>query len=294
MFATVEKILDKCKEKNLELYQLVMEDELKTSSMTEEEVRASLLEMLKVMEDSAKANLDSPSETSMKMIDGFSYKMFQYSKSGDTISGEFLTKAMASAFSTLELSSSMGKIVASPTAGSSGILPAAFASIREKKNFSDEELINAMLTSIGVGKIIGRYGSFSGAEGGCQAETGSAAAMAAGALVYLYGGSIEQIFHASSIAFIHVLGLVCDPIAGLVEYPCTFRNAMGVVNAFISADMALAGVKSIVPFDEVCIAVGEVGSGLPSSLRETGLGGLAGTKTGREIRKQFLTCGEEL
>lgn len=294
MFSKVEEILQECKEKGFELYQLVLEDELRTSKLSEEEIRGNLGQMLEIMEGSAEANLDSPSETNMKMIDGFAYKMDQYSKSGKTITGEFLTEAMAMAFSTLELSSSMGLIVASPTAGSSGILPATLTSLKRRNNYTEEQLVNAMLTAIGIGKIIGRYGSFAGAEGGCQAETGSASAMAAGAIVYLYGGTIEESFHAASIAFIHVLGLVCDPIAGLVEYPCTFRNASGVVNAFISADMALAGIKSIVPFDEVCQAVGEVGAGLPSTLRETGLGGLAGTNTGREIRKKFLKSNEEL
>lgn len=294
MFSKVEEILQECKEKGFDLYQLVLEDELRTSKLSEEEIRGNLGQMLEIMEGSAEANLYSPSETNMKMIDGFAYKMDQYSKSGETITGEFLTEAMAMAFSTLELSSSMGLIVASPTAGSSGILPATLTSLKRRNNYTEEQLVNAMLTAIGIGKIIGRYGSFAGAEGGCQAETGSASAMAAGAIVYLYGGTIEESFHAASIAFIHVLGLVCDPIAGLVEYPCTFRNASGVVNAFISADMALAGIKSIVPFDEVCQAVGEVGANLPATLRETGLGGLAGTNTGREIRKKFLKSNEEL
>ncbi len=294
MFATVEEILKNCEEKNLKLHELVLEEEAKTSKLNKEEIRNELGKMLKVMEESAVDNLESPSKTTFGMIDGFAYKMNEYSKGGNSITGEFVTEAMAMAFSTLELSSAMGKIVASPTAGSSGVLPAALTSLKKRNNYPDEELVNAMLTAIGVGKIIGKYGSFAGAEGGCQAETGSAASMAAGAIVYLYGGSIEEIFHASSIAFIHVLGLVCDPIAGLVEYPCTFRNASGVVNAFISADMALAGIKSVVPFDEVCKTVGEVGAGLPVHLRETGTGGLANTNTGRKIRKEFLSCNEEL
>lgn len=294
MFDKVENILKACKEQNKEIYELVIEDELKTSKMTEIEIREELTKMFHVMEGSASANLDEPSVTKMKMIDGFAYKMNQYSKTDDTITGQFLTEAMAMAFSTLELSSTMGKMVASPTAGSAGILPAAFLAIKQKKNLSDEEIVNAMLTAVGVGKLIGRYGSFAGAEGGCQAETGSASAMAAAGLVYLYGGSPEQSFHAASFAFIHVLGLVCDPIAGLVEYPCTFRNASGVMNAFISADMALAGITSIVPFDEVCQAVGVVGSGLPASLRETGLGGLADTNTGRKISEEFYKKAKEI
>lgn len=294
MFTNVEEVLNACEEKGYELYELVLEEELKTSKLSKEEIRDELERMLEHMYGSAKANLEKPSETSMKMIDGFAYKMNEYSKTGDTITGDFITEAMAMAFSTLELSSSMGIIVASPTAGSSGILPAALTSMKERYNYSNEELVNGMLTAIGVGKFIGKYASFAGAEGGCQAETGSASAMAAGALVYLRGGSVEEIFHAASFAFIHVLGLVCDPIAGLVEYPCTFRNASGVVNAFISADMALAGVKSIVPFEQVCQAVDNVGVELPETLRETGLGGLAATDTGRSIRKKFLKSNEEL
>ena len=197
------------------------------------------------------------------------------------------------AFSTLEISAAMGEIVASPTAGSSGILPAILYSLKKREGFSDEKMVDAMLTAIGIGKIIGYYGSFAGAEGGCQAETGSGAAMGAAAACFLYDQSPEVCFHAASFAFLHVLGLVCDPIAGLVEYPCTFRNASGVVNAFISADMAMAGITSIVPFDEVCKAAGEVGATLPEALRETGIGGIAGTETGRKIRKKFFALGND-
>ena len=192
------------------------------------------------------------------------------------------------AFSTLETSANMGKIVASPTAGSSGILPAAFISIKRKYNLSMDELLMGMATSIGIGQIIGYYANFAGAEGGCQAETGSASAMAAAGIVQMMGGTPEQSFHAASICLVNILGLVCDPIAGLVEYPCTFRNANGVVNAMISSDMALAGVKSVVPFEEVCVALQEVGERMPPSLRETGVGGLAGTPTGQRIKKEVF------
>lgn len=291
MFIKANETIEYCKENNLRLYDLVIRDEIKASNTTEENIRAELLEMYRVMKESAEANLHEPSKTAMGMIDGFAYRMHEYSKCGDSITGEFLTEAMAMAFSTLELSSSMGKIVASPTAGSSGILPAALYSLQLKKDYTDEEIVNAMLTAVGAGKFIGRYGSFAGAEGGCQAETGSGAAMAAAAAVELYGGTVEQIFHAASFAFIHVLGLVCDPIAGLVEYPCTYRNASGVMNAFISADMALAGVVSIVPFEEVCMTAGEVGRGLPSTLRETALGGLAATDTAQKYNQKFIDLG---
>lgn len=288
MFTYVEDIIKACKEKNIGLNELVMEEELKTSKLSADEIRAKLKSMYRVMEGSATENLDKVTETQFGMIDGFAQMMNNYSKRGDSITGPFITEAMAMAFSTLEISADMGKIVASPTAGSSGILPALLYALKKKNDFTDDQIVEAMLVAVGVGKIIGRYGSFAGAEGGCQAETGSASAMGAGAAVYLYGGDVEQIFHAASFAFIHVLGLVCDPIAGLVEYPCTFRNASGVVNAMISADMALAGIKSIVPFDQVAITVGQVGSNLPATLRETGLGGLANTDIGAQIREEFL------
>lgn len=293
MFRKANDIIKECEERGLHIHDLVLEEELKTSQIKREEILANLREMFKVMEKSAQGNLNKKTKTAMGMIDGFAQKMNTYSNEGKSITGSFITEAMAMAFSTLEISAAMGEIVASPTAGSSGILPAILYSLKKREGFSDEKIVEAMLTAIGVGKIIGYYGSFAGAEGGCQAETGSGAAMGAAAACYLYDMSPEVCFHAASFAFLHVLGLVCDPIAGLVEYPCTFRNASGVVNAFISADMAMAGIKSIVPFDEVCKAAGEVGATLPVSLRETGIGGVAGTETGRRIRKKFFALGNE-
>lgn len=292
MYQKAEEVIKICEEKNINICDLTLENEMKLSKRTEEEIRSELKEMFLVMEKSATEFLEKESVTDMKMIDGFANKMNVYSKSSKTITGEFLTSTMAMAFSTLESSSTMGKIVASPTAGASGILPAVLFSLKKKNNYSYEEIVNAMLTAAGIAKFIGRYACFAGAEGGCQAETGSAAAMAAAASVYLYGGGARECFNAASIALVNVLGLVCDPIAGLVQYPCTFRNASGAMNALISADIALAGVKSIVPFDEVCQAVSEVGDALPTSLRETGLGGLAATNTGRKLREEFLNSNK--
>ena len=196
--------------------------------------------------------------------------------------------AMAMAFSTSEVNSTMGKIIAAPTAGSSGILPALMVSAKQRYQFDEQTIQNGFLTSIAIGQMIGKYATFAGAEGGCQAECGSASAMAAAALVEMLGGTPNQVLNAASITIINVLGLVCDPIAGLVQYPCTFRNASGVMNAMMAADIALAGVTSFVPFEEVVQAMGEVGNSLDESLRETGMGGLAGTKTGVRIRKKFL------
>ncbi|MDY6065795.1 MAG: L-serine ammonia-lyase, iron-sulfur-dependent, subunit alpha [Finegoldia sp.] len=292
MFDTAQEYIDYCRDNDKQIYDIVLETEEKNTGKKEEYVREELGKMLKVMEESAQGFLNSPSVTYQKMIDGSAYKMNEYANNEEPIVGKFIAQTMAMAFSTLEVSAAMGKIVASPTAGSSGILPAALVQFKNKYDISDEELVNGMLTAIGVGELLGKYATFAGADGGCQAETGSAAAMAAGAMVYLRGGSVEQVFNAGCFAILHVLGLVCDPVAGLVEYPCVFRNGMGVVNAMISADMALAGIKSIVPFEEVCQAMRKVGKTLPPSLRETGMGGVAGTNTGQRIRRRFLGIDE--
>lgn len=293
MLNTAKEVIEACKKDNLHIYDLVLSGETFALKMTEEEMKNKIREILEVMKRSSQETLDKSYETEYKMIDGFAKRMNDYQKEKDPLTGKFLVRAMAMAFSTSETNANMGTIAAAPTAGSSGIIPAALMAAKEKYGLDDEVLINGLLTSIGIGQIIGKYATFAGAEGGCQAECGSASAMAAAALVEMLGGSPDEALHAASITLINVMGLACDPIAGLVEYPCTFRNASGVMNSFISADMALAGIKSIVPFDEVCQAMGEVGHLLHESIRETGLGGLAGTKTGQEIRAKFLKIKED-
>lgn len=293
MLNTAKEVIEACKKDNIHIYDLVLQGETKTLKMTEEEMKNKIREILEVMKGSSQETLEKSFETEYKMIDGFAKMMNDYQKDKDPLTSKFLVRAMAMAFSTCETNANMGTIAAAPTAGSSGIMPAALMAAKEKYGLDDEVLINGLLTSIGIGQIIGKYATFAGAEGGCQAECGSASAMAAAALVEMLGGSPEEALHAASITLINVMGLACDPIAGLVEYPCTFRNASGVMNSFISADMALAGIKSIVPFDEVCQAMGEVGHLLHESIRETGLGGLAGTKTGQEIRAKFLNIKED-
>lgn len=290
MFITQLGTVNLCEEKKARIYDLVLEKEVEKSNRSREEIFNEMKSFIEVMEESAEETIKNPKVTYTGMIDGFAKKMNDYNEKmeEESVTGSFIVRAMAMAFSTLESSAAMGKIVASPTAGAAGILPATILSMKEKFSHTEDELTKGLLTAVGIGMFVGRYGNFSGAEGGCQAETGSAAAMAAAAIVELRGGTVEQCFHAASIALINILGLVCDPIAGLVEYPCTFRNANGVINGMISADMALAGVTSIVPFEEVVQAMNEVGNQLPASLRETGLGGLAGTKTGKDIRERFL------
>ena len=293
MLNTAKEVIEACDKDNIHIYDLVLQGETKALKMTEEEMKNKIRGILEVMKGSSQETLEKSFETEYKMIDGFAKMMNDYQKDKDPLTSKFLVRAMAMAFSTSETNANMGTIAAAPTAGSSGIMPAALMAAKEKYGLDDEVLINGLLTSIGIGQIIGKYATFAGAEGGCQAECGSASAMAAAALVEMLGGSPEEALNAASITLINVMGLACDPIAGLVEYPCTFRNASGVMNSFISADMALAGIKSIVPFDEVCQAMGEVGHLLHESIRETGLGGLAGTKTGQEIRAKFLNIKED-
>lgn len=249
-------------------------------------VHKNTKEILKVMRNSSTEAIDNPDNYKGHIIGGDAKKMSDYSEINN-YSGSFINKAMARAFSSSEVNASMGKICAAPTAGSCGILPAALFTAEEQLDLSEEDLINGLLTSAVVGEIITMNATVSGAEGGCQAECGSAAAMAAAMLVVLRKGTPDQALHASSIALKNVMGLVCDPIAGLVEAPCAKRNASGVVNAMISADMALAGVKSIIPFDEVVEAMYKVGKALPITLKETALGGIAKTKTAQKIQREI-------
>lgn len=287
MFNTQNIFINYCKEKDMRFHEVVFELEQKEFGENAEDFLNYLHCILDTMKTSATKSQSETLTTKFKMIDGFSNKMFDYSKKSPIV-GEDLARAMSYAFSTSEVNASMGKIVAAPTAGASGIIPAVLLFAKEKYDFDDDTLIQGLLASIGVGKFIGKYGNFSGAQGGCQAETGSGAAMAAGAMVEMMGGTPSEVFTAASIALINVLGLVCDPIAGLVEYPCTFRNASGMMNALISSDMALAGIRSVVPFEEVVQAMQEVGNLMDEDLRETGIGGIAGTKTGIKIRREFL------
>ena len=195
---------------------------------------------------------------------------------------------MAMAISSSEVNASMGKIIACPTAGSCGILPAVMLTAKERLNLQDEDLLYGLLAASAIGLIIGRNATFSGAEGGCQAETGAAAAMASAGVVEMMGGSPEQAVHAASHCLQNVMGLVCDPIAGLVEVPCQGRNAIGVANALISAELCLAGILNIIPFDETVAAMYKVGKTLPMELRETALGGVAATCTGCSLTNKIF------
>ncbi len=288
MYKNAAELIKLCKEKNKEVYELAVAKEQGLSGMTEVDIRKVYKDRIKIMRESSLKTLNKAIPSVSGLTSGTARKLMEYIKKGRTVLCKETLYSVARAFSCFEVNASMGKIVAAPTAGSCGILPACLFTVGEKLNATEEILENAFITATAIGDIIEQNATLSGAEGGCQAECGSAAAMAAGALVYMLGGKIEQIFHAASMTITNVMGQVCDPIAGLVEIPCAKRNAIGVVNALLCADLSLAGITCIVPFDEVVGAMYNIGKSLPVELRETGLGGLAGTPTGARIRKEIF------
>ncbi|HZK10400.1 MAG TPA: L-serine ammonia-lyase, iron-sulfur-dependent, subunit alpha [Clostridia bacterium] len=283
-------ILKKCEEKNCSIAELTRQDEAATASISVEELDLKMKEILEIMETSSSLGLKEEI-FSLSGMTGASAKKLWDNRDQTSLSGEFILSAMARALSTSEVNSSMGRIVAAPTAGASGILPSALMSAKEKLSLGGEELILGLYTAGAVGKIVAQSATISGADGGCQAECGTGAAMAAAALVELMGGSPQLAFHGASFALIHIMGLVCDPIAGFVEFPCSLRNASGIVNAFISADLAMAGLSSPIPFDEVVDAMYQVGKMLPEALRETALGGIAATPSAKALEEKYLGKG---
>ncbi|CAK7059528.1 L-serine ammonia-lyase, iron-sulfur-dependent, subunit alpha [Tissierella sp. P1] len=287
MFNKAEELIKLCNESNKRISEIVIEKEIKNADISYDELMNRMRDTLFVMKSSATSALDKEVKSVSGLTGGDSKKVEEYKNSGNTLSGSLIVSAMAKALSTSEINASMGRIVAAPTAGASGIVPSALLSAKEKLNLTDAQLIMGLFTAAGIGEIVAKNATVSGAEGGCQAECGTAAAMAAAAIVEMAGGTPEASFNAASFALVNIMGLVCDPIGGLVEYPCALRNASGVVNALTSADLALAGVKSLVPFDEVVEAMYKVGKLLPESLRETALGGVATTPTGERLRREI-------
>lgn len=288
MFYSAQELLSLCREENASISHMAIEAEVESSGLSREELMDKMRHNLRIMESSASLGLEQEIKSVSGIIGGDAKRVNTRNKSGKTICGDSINKAIARAFSSSEVNGAMGRIVAAPTAGSCGILPAVVITVSENYNSTEEDVIKSLFTATAVGSIIAHNATLSGAEGGCQAECGSAAAMAAAAAVELGGGTPEMCFHAGAIAIKCILGLVCDPIAGLVEAPCAKRNAMGSVNAMAAADMALAGVKSIIPFDEVVAAMYRVAKVMPCELRETALGGLAVTPTGQEINKRIF------
>jgi L-serine dehydratase len=290
-FTNGKELLEICNKHNKKIYEVMLAKEVALSGLSEEEIREKMKVSLEIMKSSVNSAINEGIKSVSGLIGGEAKKINERRKTHKPVCGTIMSKAISSAMGVLEVNASMGRIVAAPTAGSCGIIPGTLIPIQEEFELSDEDLINALITSSAIGMIITRNATVAGAEGGCQAETGSAAGMAAAAIVELMGGTPEASLDAASMCIKNILGLVCDPIAGLVEAPCQTRNAMGAANALICAEIALSGVTSIIPFDEVVETMYKVGRAIPFELRETALGGLADTPTGRRIQKQVL--GEE-
>ncbi|NLY09717.1 MAG: L-serine ammonia-lyase, iron-sulfur-dependent, subunit alpha [Tissierellia bacterium] len=289
MYYKAKDILKIANQSKQKICEIVLEDESKDLKTTPELLLVEAKYAWEVMKLSANKGLSSPLISLSGMTGGNAFKLKKYASNNISFSGAASINAMAMAMSTSEANAAMGKIVAAPTAGASGILPAALISAQNTLNLSDDMIIKGMFTASAIGKIIATNSTLAGAVGGCQAECGSAAAMTAAAIVNLHPDSNpEQCFDAASFAIINILGLVCDPIAGLVEFPCALRNASGVTNALISADMALAGINCLIPFDEVIDAMKEVGSEMSYTLKETALGGLATTPTGCSLKSKYM------
>jgi L-serine dehydratase len=263
---------------------IVLADQAELMELPAAAVFKTMKENLAVMRLAAEKGAREDLRSTSGLTGGGGFRMIRYAE-GDPLSGSFCAKAIARAVSIAEYNAAMGKIVAAPTAGSCGILPAAILTMMDERGVTEEAAVMSLFTAGALGLVIANEASIAGAEGGCQAECGSAAAMAAGALVELAGGSPLAAAEACAIAVKNQLGLVCDPVAGLVEVPCVKRNAGGIMCAIASADMALAGIISVIPVDEVIGAMREVGESLSVSLKETAQGGLAVTATGLELKK---------
>ncbi|MEP2771198.1 MAG: L-serine ammonia-lyase, iron-sulfur-dependent, subunit alpha [Fulvivirga sp.] len=274
-----------CKENKLKLYEPVLEYEKDQKNRGEKEVWDGLNNAFTVMKDAVKTGLKEDMTSRSGMINNGAKKVFQYEKA--VLSKEF-QNLISRALAAKEVNSCMGRVVAAPTAGASGILPGTLYTLQEIHDIPDKKILEGLLVGAGIALIIEKKASLAGAVGGCQAETGSAAAMASGAIVYCLDGDIDQIFNAVAITIQCMLGLVCDPVAGLVEVPCVVRNASAAAIANSSAQMALANLSGVIPVDECVEAMGEVGSSMESRYKETAMGGLAATKTGQSISKKVL------
>ncbi|TDK46646.1 L-serine ammonia-lyase, iron-sulfur-dependent, subunit alpha [Algoriphagus formosus] len=274
-----------CEEKDVSLPQSVIEYECEQKGATPEKIQDGLLQAYQVMKEAVHTGLEKDMKSRSGMIDNGAKKVFNHPLT--VLSPEF-QKLISRALAAKEVNSCMGRVVAAPTAGASGILPGTMVTLQEIHGLFDEKIAEGLLVGAGIALIIEQKASLAGAVGGCQAETGSAAAMASGAIVYCLGGSLDQVFNAVAITIQCMLGLVCDPVAGLVEVPCVVRNASAASIAFSSAQIALAQVSAVIPVDECVEAMGEIGASMESRYKETALGGLAATLTGQQIAERVL------
>lgn len=288
MYQSFEEIITIEKETGKSFWEIVRDHDCREMEITKAEAFARMQAMYQAMRD-ADSSYDPSLSSASGLVGGDGEKVASARQKGELLCGSFLGLVMEKAVKMGESNACMRRIVAAPTAGSCGVLPAVFLSLEEEKGYPAEELVKALYVSAGIGGIIAKRASVSGAAGGCQAEIGAASAMAAGGVAFLLGGDAEAIAHAAALAMKNLLGLACDPVAGLVEVPCVKRNVIGAVNALTSADLVGTGIRSKIPPDEVFDAMRSVGKMLPEDLRETGKGGLAATPTGIAFREGLKT-----
>ena len=274
-FKSAQELLALCRQTQCPISELMRRRECELGETTRDQVDHRMARVLEIMGESASLPLKKPAKSTGGLIGGESKKLYDHAARGKAICGEVLQRAMTYAMGVAEVNASMGLIVAAPTAGSAGVVPGLLLALQDCYKISDDRLVDALFNAGAVGYLAMRNATVAGAVGGCQAEVGVAAAMAASATVELMGGTPEQCLDAASTVLMNLLGLVCDPVGGLVEYPCQNRNAAGVANALIAAELALSGVKQLIPFDEMLEIMYAVGRRLPIELRETALGGCA-------------------
>ena len=286
-YNSIAELIQTAEKENITISELVVRDQVEQTETPREKLIAHMRDNLHVMQKAVAEGTAQDLKSTSGLTGGDAYKMQQYSTTGG-LCGSFFGNALTRALAVSEYNAAMGKIVAAPTAGSCGILPGTILSLLEERELPEDIAVMALFTAGAFGMVIATNASIAGAQGGCQAECGSASAMAAAALVEMAGGTPEMCGHACAIAIKNQLGLVCDPIAGLVEVPCVKRNAGGVACAFTAAELALAGIKSVIPVDEVIDAMREVGDAMPCALKETALGGLAATPTGIRLKHEIF------
>ena len=287
MFRNVAELVALTEARSCSIADVMVEQEMSVSGRSREAVREQMGRNLDVMEQAVARGMSGVKSHS-GFTGGDAVKLRAYIDSGRGLSGNTVLDAVCKAVATNEVNAAMGLICATPTAGSAGVVPGTLFALREKLNPTREQMIDFLFVSGAFGMVVANNASISGAAGGCQAEVGSASGMAAAAVVALAGGTPQQSATAMAIALKNLLGLVCDPVAGLVEVPCVKRNAMGAAVAMVAADMALAGITSAIPCDEVIEAMFRIGQSMPSTLRETALGGLAATPTGKRLKQEIF------
>jgi L-serine dehydratase len=287
MFRNVAELVELAEKHQVKIAEIMIRQEIEISGLTREEILSKMDANLTVMEKAVERGL-SGVKSRTGLTGGDAVLLQNYIKSGKALSGTLLLDAVSKAVATNEVNAAMGIVCATPTAGSAGVVPGTLFAVKNQLNPTREEMVEFLFTAAAFGFVVANNASISGAAGGCQAEVGSAAGMAAASIVEMAGGTPQQAAEAMAITLKNMLGLVCDPVAGLVEVPCVKRNAMGASNALTAADMALAGITSRIPCDEVISAMYAIGQTMPSALRETGEGGLAATPTGRRLEAEIF------